>query len=36
VFSTVLIASWLLLTFGIFAAVANAAVLDRLARYRSR
>jgi uncharacterized membrane protein YesL len=36
VFSTVLIASWLLLTFGIFSAVANAAVLDRLARYRSR
>jgi uncharacterized membrane protein YesL len=32
--STVLVASWLLLTFGVFAAVANAAVQDRLAAYR--
>lgn len=28
--STVLIAAWLLLTFGVFAAIGNAAVLDRL------
>jgi uncharacterized membrane protein YesL len=36
VISTVLIACWLLLTWGAFAAIANAAVLDRLARYRAR
>lgn len=31
--STVLIAAWLLLTFGLIAAIANAAVLDRLSVY---
>lgn len=34
--STVLIASWLLLTWGAIAAIANAAVLDRLEHYRAR
>jgi uncharacterized membrane protein YesL len=34
--STFLIACWLLLTWGAIAAVANAAVLDRLERYRAR
>lgn len=34
VLSTVLVASWLLLTWGCIAAIANAAVLNRLTRYR--
>ncbi len=34
VLSTVLVASWLLLTCGVFAAIANAAVLNRLAIVR--
>ena len=33
VISTALIAAWLVLTFGVFAAFANAAVLDRLTAY---
>jgi uncharacterized membrane protein YesL len=32
--SAVLVASWVVLTFGVISAVANAAVLDRLALYR--
>ena len=32
--STVLVACWLLLTWGAITAIANAAVLDRLERYR--
>lgn len=36
VVSTVLIAAWLLLTFGLIAALGNAAVQDRLERYRAR
>ncbi len=35
VLSTVLIAAWLLLTFGLIAALANGAVQDRLERYRA-
>lgn len=35
VISTVLVAAWLLLTFGAIAAIANAAVQDRLAQYRA-
>lgn len=34
VISTVLVAMWIVLTFGVIAAVGNAAVLDRLATYR--
>jgi uncharacterized membrane protein YesL len=34
--STVLIATWLLLTWGAIAAIANAAVFDRLERYRAQ
>ncbi len=34
--STLLVAAWLLLTWGAIAAIANAAVLDRLERYRAR
>lgn len=34
--SVVLIAAWLLLTWGVFVAIANAAVLDRLAFYYAR
>ena len=34
VISTVLVALWMVLTFGIISAVGNAAVLDRLATYR--
>lgn len=33
--STVLVACWLLLTWGAIAAIANAAVLDRLEQYRT-
>lgn len=33
--STILVASWLLLTFGAFAAIANAAVQNRLSLYRT-
>jgi len=36
VVSTVLIAAWLLLTFGVVVAIGNAAVLDRLAIYYER
>ena len=36
VISTVLIACWLLLTWGAITAIANAAVLDRLERYRAQ
>lgn len=36
VVSTVLFASWLLLTFGAISALANAAVLSRLADFRAR
>lgn len=36
VFSTLLVAAWLLLTWGAISAIANAAVLDRLRRYRAR
>jgi uncharacterized membrane protein YesL len=36
IISTVLIAAWLLLTWGAIAAIANAAVLDRLNIYRTR
>jgi uncharacterized membrane protein YesL len=35
VLSTVLAAMWVVLTFGVIAAVANAAVLDRLTLYRN-
>lgn len=34
--STLLVAAWLLLTWGAISAIANAAVLDRLARHRAR
>lgn len=34
--STLLVAAWLLLTWGAISAIANAAVLDRLERYRAR
>jgi uncharacterized membrane protein YesL len=34
--STVLVACWLLLTWGAIAAIANAAVIDRLEHYRTR
>lgn len=34
--STVLVACWLLLTWGAIAAIANAAVRDRLERYRAK
>ncbi len=33
--STILVAAWLLLTFGAVSSIANAAVLDRLARLRA-
>lgn len=33
--SVVLVALWMLLTFSVIAAIGNAAVLDRLARYRA-
>jgi uncharacterized membrane protein YesL len=36
VVSTILVASWLLLTWGAIAAIGNAAVLDRLERFRAR
>ena len=35
ILSTVLLAAWVLLTWGIVSAVGNAAVLDRLQAYRS-
>jgi uncharacterized membrane protein YesL len=35
VISTILVASWLLLTWGAIASIANAAVLDRLERFRA-
>ena len=34
--STLLVAAWLLLTWGAISAIANAAVLDRLEHYRAR
>jgi len=36
VISTVLVAAWILLTWGAIAAIANAAVLDRLERFRAK
>ncbi len=34
--STVLVAAWLLLTWGVIAAISNTAVLDRLTHYRAQ
>jgi hypothetical protein len=36
VISTVLVAAWLLLTWGAIAAIANTAVQDRLERFRAQ